>query len=74
MKQVINRVNHVIRNEASVRQTGIELLKEFRALYPETVIELVGVWQAEQWIRQMDLIFETIECTDIEKRRWLYFN
>ena len=52
-----------------LRQTKVKLLREFCSLQPETFTGLEGVWQAEQWICQMDLIFKTIECSDEEKRR-----
>ena len=34
---------------------------------------MVDPWKAEQWLREMDLIFDTIECTDQEKRRMATF-
>ena len=34
---------------------------------------LLEPWQAEQWLRDMENIFEAMECSDIEKRRLATF-
>ena len=73
MEQVLNRADRVVRNEMPVRQTGDKLLKRFRDLQPENFTGLAEAWEAEQWVRQMDIIFETIECSDIEKKRLAVF-
>ena len=55
------------------RQTGDKLLERFRALRPEKFDGLVDQWRAEQWLREIDLIFETIECNELDKRRLAVF-
>ena len=73
MEQVLNRADCVIRNEIPVHQTGDKLLKRFRDLQPENFTGLAEAWEAEQWLRQMDMIFKTIMCSDIEKKCLVVF-
>ena len=42
---------------------------EFRALHPDKYDGTGEAWQAEQWLREMDRIFETMECSEADKRR-----
>lgn len=73
MEQVLNCADRVIGNEVPTRQAGDMLLKGFRDLKPETFTGLAGASEAEQWIRQMDSIFDAIECNDLEKKRLAVF-
>ena len=68
-----NRNNNQNVNAAPQRQTGDKLLERFRALRPEKFDGMAEPWQAEQWLREMDHIFETVECNDTEKRRLATF-
>ena len=56
-------------NGAPPRQTSDKLLERFRPLRPEKFNGMTDAWQAEQWLREMDSIFETMECTEQDKRR-----
>ena len=65
--------NHGNNQQAALRQTGDKLLERFRALRPDNFDGAGEAWQAEQWLREMDHIFETIECTESDKRRMATF-
>ena len=52
---------------------GSKVLERFRALQPEKFDGMGDPSKAEQWLREMDLIFDTIECSDQEKRRMATF-
>ena len=54
-----NNGNHG--NGILVRQTGAKLLEKFHGLRPEYFDGFEEPWQAEQWLRQMDRIFQTID-------------
>ena len=41
-----------------------KVLERFRALRPEKFDGMGDPSKAEHWIREMDLIFDTIECSD----------
>ena len=43
---------------------GSKVLGRFRALRPEKFNGMNDPSKAEQWLREMDLIFDTIECSD----------
>ena len=42
----------------------------FHALKPEKFDGMMEPWRAEQWLREMNLIFKAMECGEMEKR-WL---
>ena len=65
--------NHGNNNRNEAPQTGDKLLVRFRALEPDRFDGMVGACQAEQWLREMDCIFETMDCNEIEKRRLAVF-
>ena len=50
-----------------------QVLQRFRALRTEKFDRMEDPWKVEQWLREMDLIFDTIECLDYEKCRMLTF-
>ena len=50
-----------------------KVLERFRALRPEKFDGLDDPSKAEQWLHEMDLIFDTIECSNQEKRRMATF-
>ena len=52
---------------------GSKVLERFRALRPEKFDGMDDPSKAEQWLREMDLIFDTIECSNQEKRRMVTF-
>ena len=56
-----------------LRQTGDKLLERFRALRPKTFDEMMEPWKAEQWLREMDLIFRAMDCSEAEKCRLAVF-
>ena len=61
--------NHVL-----VRQPHVsKVLERFRALRPEKFDGMVDLWKVEQRLWEIDLIYDTIECTDQEKRRTVTF-
>ena len=64
---------HNYHNGAPQRQTGDKLLEQFCALRPEKFDGMSEAWKAEQWLREMDWIFETMECTELDKRRLATF-
>ena len=60
-------------NGMSARQMGDKRLERFRALRPEQFAGTAEPWKAEQWLRQMDHIFETMDCNDQEIKRLATF-
>ena len=52
---------------------GSKVLERFRALRPEKFDGMCDPSKAEQWLREIDLIFDTIECSDQEKRKMVTF-
>ena len=52
---------------------GSKVLERFRALRSEKFDVMDAPSKVEQWLREMDLIFNTIECLDKEKRRMATF-
>ena len=56
------------KNLIPVQQShGSKILERFRALRPEKFDGMVDPWKVEQWLQEMDLIFDTIECIDQER-------
>ena len=68
-----NHGNHGNNNAASLRQNGDQLIERFRRFRPEKFSGLGEVWLAEQWLRDMEAIFDTLECSEIDKRRMATF-
>ena len=61
-------------NNVLVRQHhGSKVLERFRALRLEKFDGMDEPSIAEQWLREIDLIFDTIECLDQEKRKMVTF-
>ena len=54
--------NHGNNHQAAPHQTGDKPLERFRALRPDKYDGTGEAWQVEQWLREMDRIFETMEC------------
>ena len=52
---------------------GSKILERFRALRLEKFDGMDEPSKTKQWLREMDLIFDTIECSDQEKRRMATF-
>ena len=73
VERAINRIERRSRNETPTRQTGDQLLEKFLAIKPETFDGTVGARGVKQWIHQLDSIFETMECNDVEKKRLAVF-
>ena len=62
------------KNIAPVRPFhGSKVLERFRTLQPEKFDGMGDPSKAEQWLREMDLIFDTIECSNQEKHRMATF-
>ena len=49
------------------RQTGDKLLEQFRALCADKFDGMVEPWRAEQWLREIELILDAIECDEQDK-------
>ena len=71
LEQISN--NHGNNQQTTPRQTEDKLLERFRALRPDKFDGAGEAGQAEQWLREMDRIFETMECTESDKRRLATF-
>ena len=54
-------------------QNEDKLLERFRALRPEKFDGMSEGWKAEQWLREIDWIFETMDCTELDKHRLATF-
>ena len=55
------------------RQTGDKLLERFRALRPDKFDGMAEPWKAEQWLREIEVILDAIECNEQDKRRLASF-
>ena len=58
---------------APPRQTGDKLLERFRALRPNRFDGTGEPWRAEQWLRELEVILDAIECNEQDKRRLAVF-
>ena len=58
---------------AAQRSIWDKLLERFRALRPENFDGMTEPWKAKQWIRKMDQLFETMVCSELDKRRLAVF-
>ena len=67
------RDNHGNNNRNGAPQTGDKLLARFCALQPDKFDGMVEACQEKQWLREMDHIFKTMDCNEIEKRRLAIF-
>ena len=50
-------------------QTGDKLLERFRALHPDKFDGMAEPWRAEQWLREIEVILDVVECNEQDKRR-----
>ena len=58
---------HGNNHQAALHQTRDKLLERFRALRLDKYDGAGEAWKAEQWLQVMDLIFETMECSEADK-------
>ena len=49
------------------------LLERFKALRPEKFDGIGDPWKTKQWLREMELIFDAMECNDQDKRHMAVF-
>ena len=69
----IKRLERTTAGPSNQTFNGDRLLKEFRALRPEKFDGMGEPWKAEEWLREMERIFDTMGCDGIEKRRLATF-
>ena len=55
------------------RPAGDKLLERFRALRPEKFDGVSEPGKAEQWLREMDTMFNALECGEQDKKRLAIF-
>ena len=45
------------------------MVERFRGMRPDKFNGMTEPWEAKDWLRGMDIIFDTLGCSGIEKRR-----
>ena len=58
---------------APPRHVEDRIVERFRHFRPEKFNGDAEPWRAEQWLREMESIFDTLGCSEIEKRRLATF-
>ena len=73
-----NQINHtipppIVLLPPPLRQSGDKLLANFRALRPDKFDGIGEPWRAEQWLREIEVILDAIECSEQDKSRLASF-
>ena len=55
------------------RQIGDKLLKRFYALHPDKFDGMAELWRVEQWLWEIEVILDAIECNEQDKHRLASF-
>ena len=64
---MVHRLEYAMDNHPIPRQTGEKLQERFRVLRPENFDGMLEPWKEEHWLRDMDFIFDAMECAKMEK-------
>ena len=78
MEHLGNQINHpmpppIVPPPPPLRQMGDKLLANFRALLPNKFDGMGEPWRAEQWLREIEVILDAIECNEQNQRRLASF-
>ena len=74
----MQRMEHIGKNNGNnhataSRFTGDKLLERFRALWLEKFDGMIDLWKVEQWLQEMNIIFDAVECNDQDSCRIAIF-
>ena len=68
-----NQNNNGNNSEAPPRLVEDRIVESFRHFRPKKFDGNTEPWQGEQWLEEMESIFDTLGCTEIEKHQLATF-